>query len=168
MTRLASWLLLGLVLAGASLIAATSGTLPARVATHFGAGGAANGWMTREGYTWFMALFVLVLPLLLFGSLGYLPKRAERYVNLPHRAYWFAPERRAQTLATLRGFGAAIGIATALLLIGVHCAIVGANAQSPPRLDERALIGGLTAFVVVLLAITFAMHRTFRHGPRGR
>jgi len=65
-------------------------------------------------------------------------------------------------------FGAAIGIATALLLIGVHCAIVGANAQSPPRLDERALIGGLTAFVVVLLAITFAMHRTFRHGPRGR
>lgn len=93
MTLLASWLLFGIVLADAAFIAATSGALPQRVATHFGAGGAANGWMPRNGCTWTMLVVRTVLPLLLFGALRQLPMCAERYVNLPHRDYWLAPGR---------------------------------------------------------------------------
>jgi hypothetical protein len=165
MSRLASWLLLGTVLAGAVFIAATSGALPPRVATHFGAGGSANGWMPRDGYAWTMGVVQVVLPFALFGALGHLPKRAERYVNLPHRDYWLAPERRAATVAALRGHGAAMGIVTALLLIGVHAAILDANSRVPPRLDEPVFIGGLAAFVVALLAISASLFRKFRRVP---
>jgi len=165
MTRLASWLLLGIVLAGAAFIAATSGALPPRVATHFGAGGAANGWMPRHGYTWTMTALQVVLPLVLFGALGQLPKRAERYVNLPHRDYWLAPERRAATVATLRGYGAAMGMVTALFLIAVHAAILDANSHAPPRLDVPMFIGGLAAFVVALVVVGASMFREFRRAP---
>lgn len=165
MTRLASWLLFGIVLAGAAFIAATSGALPPRVATHFGAGGAANGWMPRTGYTWTMLVVQTVLPLLLFCALRQLPKRAERYVNLPNRDYWLASGRRATTVATLRGYGAAMGIVTALLLIAVHAAILDANAKAPPRLDEPMFVGGLVAFVIAMLAISVSMFRRFRRAP---
>ncbi len=53
MTRLAGWLVVALVAAGVVFVAATAGQLPPTVATHFGAGGAANGWMSRGGYTVF-------------------------------------------------------------------------------------------------------------------
>jgi len=168
MSRLASWLCVALALCGAAFVVATAGVLPERVATHFGRGGAADGWMTREAYTWTMALLQAGLPLLLYGALGHIPKRAERFVNLPHKDYWFAPERRAATAATLRGYGAAIGIATALLLAGAHAAVVGANATSPPRLDEPVAIGGLVVFAATLIAISVAMLRRFRRVPGRR
>jgi hypothetical protein len=168
MPRLAFWLLLGLVLAGAAFIVATSGALPSRVATHFGRGGAADGWMPRQGYTGLMVLLEVLLPLVVFGALGHLPRRAERFLNLPHRDDWLAPERRAGTVASLRGFGAAFGIATALMLIGVHAAVLDANAKSPPQLDETLFVAGLAAFVVIMLATTIAMHRRFRRLPGRR
>jgi hypothetical protein len=161
-------MLIGLVLAGAAFITATSSGLPPQVATHFGRGGGADGWMPRHLYTWFMVLMQVFLPLMLFGALGHLPRRAERFVNLPHRDYWLAPERRAETVAALRAFGAAIGLATAMLMIGAHAAILDANAKSPPRLDEPLFIGGLAVFVVALLAVTGLMHRRFRRVPGRR
>jgi uncharacterized membrane protein len=165
MGRLASWLCVALALCGAAFIVATAGALPERVATHFGRGGAADGWMTREAYTWTMALMQAGLPLLLLGALGNIPRRAERFVNLPHKDYWFAPERRAATAATLRGYGAAIGIATALLLAGAHAAVVDANAKSPPRLDEPVAIVALAVFATAMIVISVVMLRRFRRAP---
>jgi len=165
MGRLASWLCVALALCGAAFIVATAGALPERVATHFGRGGAADGWMTREAYTWTMALMQAGLPLLLLGALGNIPRRAERFVNLPHKDYWFAPERRAATAATLRGYGAAIGIATALLLAGAHAAVVDANAKSPPRLDEPVAIVALAVFATAMIVISVVMLRRFRRIP---
>jgi uncharacterized membrane protein len=165
MGRLASWLCVALALCGAAFIVATAGALPERVATHFGRGGAADGWMTREAYTWTMALMQAGLPLLLLGALGNIPRRAERFVNLPHKDYWFAPERRAATAATLRGYGAAIGIATALLLAGAHAAVVDANAKSPPRLDEPVAIVALAVFATAMIVTSVVMLRRFRRVP---
>ena len=101
-SRLASWLVVALALIGAAVVASTSGALPPRVASHFGAGGAANGWMTRENYTWFMMLLTALLPLALLLALAWLPARFERWVNLPHREYWMASPQRAATLDSLR------------------------------------------------------------------
>jgi hypothetical protein len=140
MPRLASWLLVGLGGAGTAFIVATSGALPSGVATHFGRGGAADGWKPRQGYTGLMVVLEVLLPLVALGALGHLPWRAERFLNLPHRHHGLAPERRAGTVASLRGFGAAIGIATALMLIGAHAAILDANAKSPPQLDETLFV----------------------------
>ena len=91
MLRLSSWLLVALVLGGLAFVGMTATQLPPIVATHFGAGGVADGWMSRDGYTIFAMLLTLLLPLVVFASVGWLPYRFERFVNLPHRDVWLAP-----------------------------------------------------------------------------
>lgn len=162
MARLASWLVAGVALCGVAFVAATSGALPPRVATHFGHGGAANGWMTREGYTWFAIAFALLLPAVVMASVGFLPALFPKAVNLPNREVWLAPPRREATLAWLRGFGAAMGLATALFAIGVHALILEANARTPARLDEPLFIGLLVALVAAMVAGTIALYAKFR------
>jgi uncharacterized membrane protein len=162
MARLASWLAVALVLFGVAFVAATSGALPLKVATHFGRGGVPNGWMTREGYTWFALAFTSLLPLVVFGAIGWLPQRFPRLANLPHRDYWLATPRLPGTLAWMRGFGAATAFATALFSIGVHALILDANASTPARLDESLMFGLLATFLVAILAGVIAMAVKFR------
>src|SRR5262245_12841102 len=79
----------------------TTASLPAVVASHFGASGLANGYMPRGTYLTVLLLVVIGGPLLL----AYLPysisrKRVTR-LNVPHRSYWLAPQRVAGTQAFL-------------------------------------------------------------------
>jgi uncharacterized membrane protein len=163
MARLAGWLALALVLCGLAFIAVTAGELPAVVATHFGAGGRANGWMPRNGYLVFALVLQTLLPLSVYGGVAWLPRRFEGLLNLPHRDYWLAPARREATLAWLRGFGAWLAAAMALFAIGIHAAILAANARTPARLDEPAFIGGLVAFVAAIIGGVIAMSVRFRN-----
>ncbi len=168
MTRLAGWLVVALVAAGVVFVAATAGQLPPTVATHFGAGGAANGWMSRGGYTVFALALTVVLPLVLYAGFGWLPHRFERFVNLPNRDYWLAATRREGTIAWLRAAGTALAILAALLSIGVHAMILDANAKRPPRLDEPVFLAGLAVFVVGVVGVTIAVQRKFRRVPARR
>lgn len=168
MNRLAPALLAVLLMFGLAFVAITAGMLPPRVATHFAAGGAANGWMPRGGYVAFAVLFQLLLPLGLYFGVGWMPVRYDRFTNLPHRDYWLAPERRAETAAWLRGLGAAVGCAAALLAIGLHAAILDANTHQPPRLHEPTFIAGMVVFVGAVLAAVIVMHRKFHRVPRRR
>ena len=168
MFRLASWLLVALVLGGLAFIGMTATQLPPIVATHIGAGGAANGWMSRDGYTTFALLLTVLLPLVVFASVGWLPYRFERFVNLPHRDVWLGPAHRAETLAWLRAFGVGFALLMALLAIGLHAAILAAHAQSPPQLHEPAFIAGLVAFVAAVVGAVIAMQMRFRRLPDRR
>ena len=92
--------LLVLVACGA-FVWITSGDLPPVVASHFGPGGTADGFMGKGAYTAFMLAFVVVVPALVAGStllVGVLPTTL---INLPHREYWLATQRRAATLDAL-------------------------------------------------------------------
>ena len=92
MHRLA-WLVFALCLAAsATFIVATSHALPEQVASHFGYGNAANGFMTRDGYLVFMLAFAVVLPLLLATTIGLLPRMWPNAVNVPHRDLLARPE----------------------------------------------------------------------------
>ena len=168
MLRLASWLLVALVLGGLAFVGMTATQLPPTVATHFGAGGVANGWMSRGGYTVFAMLLTLMLPLVVFASVGWLPYRFERFVNLPHRDAWLGAAHRAATLAWLRAFGVGLALLMALLAIGLHAAILAAHAQSPPRLDEPVFIAGLLVFVAAVVGAVIAMQMRFRRPPHRR
>jgi uncharacterized membrane protein len=168
MNRLATWGLVALVFAGLVFVAATAGSLPERVATHFAAGGAANGWMTRGGYTVFALALTAGLPLSVFLAVGVMPARFERFTNLPHRDYWLAPRQRERTIAWLRGFGARLGMAFALLAVGLHAAILEANARTPPRLNEPVFIAGLVMFVALVAAAVIVLQVKFRNVPQRR
>src|SRR3954468_21478203 len=75
--------------------------LPDRVATHFGAGGEPDGWMSRSSHLLFMGVFGLAFPLFVVGLFFILRFLPDSGLNIPHRDYWLAPERRSETFAYL-------------------------------------------------------------------
>ena len=74
MTQLARPLFILLLVVGTILISATTDHLPAQIASHFGAGGVPNGWMSRSFYLLFMLAFAVILPLVIVLSMGVLPR----------------------------------------------------------------------------------------------
>jgi serine/threonine-protein kinase len=143
----------------------SAGDLPAVVASHFVPGGAANGFMPRGAYIGTMLALVATVPTVLFLSTHLAARLPARFVNVPNRAYWLAPERRAATLASLAGFGALAAYATLGFLCAAHALVVRANRAHPPHLEEVPLIGALSLFLVALFAGMVVVLRRFLRTP---
>src|SRR5262245_36177545 len=79
----------------------TSAQLPPRMASHFGLGGMANGFMGRDSYVMFMLGMTTLLPLLVVATMGFIPRLATSRMSIRYREHWLAPARREETLATL-------------------------------------------------------------------
>ena len=141
-------------------IVATYARLPERVASHFGANGVANGWMSRDGYIWFMVgvvTFVSLTMLAAFGSVRLLPNGV---VNIPRRDYWLAPERRDETARTLLRYGLLMVGLISLFFLAIHLMIVAANESQPVRLSNDVW-WLLVAFLTTTGVLTFKLHRRF-------
>ena len=152
---------LGLLCAGYLIfIAGSASLLPERMATHFGGGGEANGWMSRSADLVFFGGLGVGLPLffiILSLMTGWVPAR---FVNLPHREYWLSPERRAQTRAYISRQTIWMGCLTVLFLAGIHYLTILANRATPPHLPMGlflALTGGFLSGVVAW-SIVFTRH----------
>ncbi len=150
-----------LLVAAVGYIVATTGSLPATVATHFDGNGRPNGWMTRDGYRVFMLAFTVGLPLFVAAAVGWLPRRFPRAVNIPSREHWFAPERRDAALAYLARHGCLLGCLMVLFSVAIHALILDAHAASPPRLASDRLLWMLAAFLIGITAWAFALFRRF-------
>ena len=162
MHRLA-WLVLFLCLAvAAAYIVTTSVALPDQVASHFGPGNAANGFMTRDGYLVFMLFFTLVLPLFLAAMVGLLPRMRPNSIKLPNREHWLDPMRREGTLTSLSAYGAWLGIMIAIFTAAVHYVLLVANASSPPRLPADLFWTLLVGFLVAMAVWIGALYLRFR------
>jgi predicted Ser/Thr protein kinase len=155
-------IMFGLFYAGfATLVFGTATLLPERVASHFGAGGAANGWMTRSGYLAFVAAMPLAIGLLFAGLSGLVRKMPARYVNLPRKDYWLAPERRARTSVLLRGYMLALACLMTLFFGGLHVLTLDANRLQPPRLSMDGMLLVTTAFLIGLMLWIVALLMRF-------
>ena len=135
---------------GAVFIWLSSMRLPPLVASHFGASGLANGFMTRADYIVFMVAFVIGLPAFVVLVTWFAVGNAKARLNLPNRDYWLAPERRGGTVAFLRNGILWFGILLVSFLCYAHALVVLANRIQPPRLANSWFIGGLVAFFIVL------------------
>ncbi len=143
-----------------ALLARTAPELPDRVATHFGVEGAADGWMSRPGYLVFTAVFPLALVALFAGLASLIRVLPARFVNLPNRDYWLAPERRATTSAMLRARFAWLGCLFVAFFGGLHVLTVEANRLTPPRLPMGGLLLVVMAFLMgLMLWIVFLLMR---------
>ncbi len=132
--------LAALLSALAAFVWTTAGTLPPTVASHFGFDGTANGFSSRAVYTAGMLVLVVALPALVGVLPGWLGRKAGVGLNIPHRAWWLAPERRESTLNFLAAHGAAFALLLAAFLAWVHWLVVQAHQASPARLPfERVL-----------------------------
>src|SRR4051812_12117757 len=98
MQRLATFLLIASAVLAAAFVVGTANALPDLVAVPFGWSGRGDNIVTRSQYVTGAALVALLAPLFLAGSIIFTVHRASWALNLPHRAYWYTPERRPATL----------------------------------------------------------------------
>ena len=155
-------LLAALFAAAAAILYATANTLPAQVASHFDAGGNVNSYMTRSNYLLFISLVTFGVPLLIVELNLVLPRFAPRLVRIPARDYWFAPERRAETIASIGTSGMLTASLITAFMIAVHLLVVEANRRSPPHIDNELLWVLLGVLVVCILGWQFFRWRRFR------
>jgi len=143
-------------------IVLTADWLPARVASHFGANGLANGYMARDVYLAFAIGMVVVPPALVGLAIALSLKYFPQFLNLPDRDYWLAPERRAGTTEYLNGHSAWLAALLGLFALGVHLLVVRANRSVPPQLETAPFVVLLIGFGIVTVAWIGALARRFR------
>lgn len=143
----------------------TGSSLPPVVASHFIAGGSANGFMLRGTYLRFTTGLLVGLPLLIVFLSSVTSILPARFINLPNREYWLAPERQADTLFYLRKQGTRFGIILAIFLCFVHWLVVQANVHSPPFLPESLFFIGMAVFLVSLVIWLGRFIAYFRRRP---
>ncbi len=143
----------------------TSGDLPPVMASHFGPGGTANGFMSKGAYTALMLAAVIAVPALIALSAQLVRVLPPQLINLPNRQYWLAPQRREATLQALSSLVLPFAFALVVFLCFVHWLVVRANAVQPARLPEAPLFVGLAAFGVVTVLWLFVLFRRFRRVP---
>ncbi|MFO1306724.1 MAG: DUF1648 domain-containing protein [Burkholderiales bacterium] len=148
------------------LVWTTSAGLPERVASHFGSGGAANGFMSHDGYVLFMIAMTTLLPLVVVASLGFIPGIATSKLSIKNRDHWLSAGRREATMATLANSACLVGIVLILFLTSLHFLILEANLRTPPRLDEGTFFALLAAFLVMIVGSVAFIARRFGC-PRG-
>jgi len=150
------------VVAAAIFVVITSRALPAKVASHFGRDGAANGYMWRHTYVYFMLAFVVLLPLFFSFVANAVAHVPVAMINIPNRDYWLAPERRGLVVDRLRRQMQMFSAMLVLFLCFVHWEVVRANQSMPATLDNRRFMLGLGLFMAALIVWIVSLRRQFR------
>lgn len=151
-----------LLVALAAFVLVTSGGLPAVVASHFGPGGSANGFIPRATYTVIMLVLIVVLPALLAFLPSSLARGGGAKLNIPNREYWLAPERFEATAAYLGRQGKVFAAVLAAFLTYTHWLVVKANASVPVALPQPEFVVGLGAFLVIVMVWAGSLYAHFR------
>jgi serine/threonine-protein kinase len=152
-------LLAGAWLAFAIYVWLSAGQLPERVATHFGANGMPNGWQTHTGYLEFTLLFGAGVPAFILGTFVLIRRMNGWGLNIPHKDYWLAPERRQETFDFVQRQGVWLALQLIALFTAMHYSIVAANAHAPARLPmEFAVFTGAFLIATIVWGTKFIAH----------
>jgi hypothetical protein len=141
--------------------------LPGRVAVHFDAAGAPNGWTTPRGFVAVDAALLLIVTMVMLGGVAASHFLPPSLINIPHRDYWFAPERRRETRARLlRHMLWMVCVAVGLLVTINHFLLAVNLRPGPPRLAAAELAVPLALFLVAVTVWTVRLFLLFPR-PRG-
>jgi uncharacterized membrane protein len=125
--------------------------LPERVASHFNAAGKPDGWSSRASF-FGVYLATIAVVLLVFHALPrtlyWVP---DRWINLPRKDYWLAPQRRRETLAILQRWMGWFGAGVLLFLIFVFQLAIQANFADDRAVAGAAFWGILAGFLLFTL-----------------
>jgi uncharacterized membrane protein len=163
MPQLARPLFILLLIISTILISVTTDHLPAQIASHFGAGGAPNGWMSRNTYLLFMLAFAVVLPIAVVLGMTVLPRKVNA-INIPHREFWLEPARREATSRFLAAHACWLGSLLVVFVTAIHLLLIEANTTQPPRLPAAMFYTLLVVFVVALGFWMATLLLRFRRG----
>lgn len=140
--------------------------LPPLVGAHFGHGGIATGFVTRERYLIVASIGCVLLPLIIVFPISIALRNPKAVINLPHREYWLAPERRPATVEFIRQQMMRFGTAMLVFVCYIHWLVVQANERSPPRLAGSAFVSAVAVFIGFIV-VWIAIHYTHFRRPAG-
>jgi hypothetical protein len=141
--------------------------LPDRVASHFGAAGRPNGWMSNAALTATMVGTHTLLFVVFLYSSRLLRVCPPSLVSLPNRDFWLSPENRPRVEGILDRLMAEYGVVMFLFMLLVGALVLQANLAEPVRLNERPLLYGLGALLAYTVYWCVKCFRSFRRPAEG-
>lgn len=136
--------------------------LPDEVATHFGVGGEADAFGSRETSTCiFMALDTGMFCLFLFipWLIGRIPSG---FINIPNREYWLDEENMPDTRVMLSALMYEFGAALMVFMFAAKWLTIKANMSEPVKLDNLAFFTALGLFMAYTVYWCVKMINRFR------
>lgn len=135
---------------------------PPQLAAHFDVQGNPDRFVPKAEFFWFqiqtmlmvivVSLVLQVVPLLLPVSL----------IHMPNRAYWLAPERRAQTVNRLSSFAAMMfGVILLVVQAGFELAAY-ANLQTPILFQAHWMLAALVICLLVIGVLLIRLVSSFQ------
>lgn len=134
--------------------------LPEKMASHFNASGEPDGFMSKQGYFGLLG-GILGLLILEFTFLPWIiGKMPKQLINMPNKEFWFAEERRAETLNIIRQYFEVFSAALLALFIGINQLAIRANLTGENLSSQSWLILG--AFLIFVIGWLIKFYRRFR------
>jgi len=137
-------------------------SLPQKVATHFNFAGKPDGFMTLQNHQSFIILSTICFPLFMVFMVGVLPMWFPSLVNISHRDYWFAPDRKTQTLDYLFNMACKLGVLMVFFFVGLNVIIVLANNSNPVLMPKLPFFVVMALFLIGVLLWVVMLFLKFR------
>lgn len=142
---------------------ATAGALPDTVASHFDSNGVPNRFMSNQSYLMLLLALVVLLPLFVAWLGRWLQQLPDELINLPHKQYWLAPERREQTLNYLTNWLQWSACGLVLFFCYLHWLVLDSQQQNQLQLDTQLMVVGLGCFLGAMsLAVLALLYKFYR------
>jgi uncharacterized membrane protein len=132
--------------------------LPEKVASHFNAKGAANGWEERSSFTLSMVATGFGVPALVAGMVFVMRIFPARFLDVPNAAHWRKPANFRKACDFLFSSSLVFGGVFLIWQTILFRLVVAANRASPPHLNSAmtalstlpllAFIVGWVAFLI--------------------
>lgn len=134
--------------------------IPEILGSHFARGGFVNGWQTKAAFFSTELAMIVLATVVAFGIPSIVAAVPVSLINLPHKEYWLAPERRENTLAYIRVWSAWFGCGLLAFLLFVMELAFRANLHTPPQFNNAAFVPALLAFVAfdTMLVLRLILH----------
>lgn len=149
-----------LIIGNVVFLGCTVALLPQRMATHFDANGQPNGWMNRFAAVSFQGVVGLSIPLIIAVAFCAVRFVSPEKLKVPHRNFWFATGRQAETCTYLSRQGLWLASLMIALQSMVWYELIESNSAKIPQLSSLKFLTILGAFG---LAMIIWVLRLFRH-----
>jgi uncharacterized membrane protein len=136
--------------------------LPATVASHFNTAGMANSLEPKQLFLELYAIVMLCIAAVYFVMPRLIFSLPAGLINIPNKAYWLAPQRRAETMEFFVDHFAILGAGTLALFVTIFQLAIAANLTTTPTFSSPAAFGLFAAyfvFAVIWLALLFVRFR---------
>ncbi len=138
--------------------------LPDRVAIHFNGRGTADNWASRDFAVMLMLGLQLGFPAFFLTLISLVSKLPNSMINVPHREFWLAPERREKTLNEMAQSMAGIAVAGSIFLLFLnHLTFIANQAQGKLPIVPFGIL--LVSFITIVLGIAGKMTLRYRRVP---